>query len=260
MHHASEILPPSTLIAILAAGKSTRMKSPLPKVLHTLHGNPLLRYVVDAAREANGAPPLVVVNPENASAIERIFQHEIRTVVQTESHGTGHAVQSIPPSIFGAASHLVVLYGDHPLLTGATVRRLIESHSTAHTPVTIMTVVVPHFCDEYAVFQAFGRVVRTHEGTLDRIVEYKDANDQQKKITEVNPGYYCFSIPWLLSHLSLLTNNNAQKEFYLTDLIGIARGEYDAVAVVPIDDPLEGMGVNTPEEFAIAERAMARRV
>ena len=256
----SNTFTPSTQVAILAGGKSTRMKSPLPKILHNLHGNSLLHYVVDAAREANGTAPLVVVNPDNKEAIERVFKREITYVTQELARGTGHAVQSIPSDLLRGSSHLVVLYGDHPLVTGQTVRRLIEAHAASHTPVTIMTVTVPHFIDDYSVFTAFGRVVRTANGTLDRIVEYKDARNTEKNIKEVNPGYYCFSLPWLFAHLSKLKDNNAQREYYLTDLIGMARGEGEDVVVVPIDDPFEGMGVNTPEEFAQAEKIMEKRL
>jgi bifunctional UDP-N-acetylglucosamine pyrophosphorylase/glucosamine-1-phosphate N-acetyltransferase len=252
-------LIPSSQIAILAAGKSTRMKSAIPKILHTLQGQPLIRYVADAARAANGGRPILVISPEHRQALERLFGDEVDFVVQTEQRGTGHAVMSIPRAQVAGSQHLVVLYGDQPLLTAATIRRLMQAHAAAHVPLTMMTVSVPSFAGDYAEFNAFGRVLRQAGGTLDRIVEYKDASEEVRRVREVNPGYYCFDIEWLYGHLPQVTDQNSQNEYYLTDLIGMARKENTTVAVVPIDDPWEGFGVNTPEALVMAERLLASR-
>ncbi|OGL78820.1 hypothetical protein A3J43_02210 [Candidatus Uhrbacteria bacterium RIFCSPHIGHO2_12_FULL_54_23] len=253
-------LTPSSRIAILAAGKSTRMRSPIPKIFHTLQGQPLVRYVVDAARTANGDRPILVLSPEHRAAVERIFGGEVAYVVQTEQRGTGHAVMSIPSELLAGSQHLVVLYGDQPLLTSPTIRRLIEAHAAAHCPLTMMTTTVPSFEGQYEEFKTFGRVLRQADGTLDRIVEYKDASDGVKAVREVNPGYYCFNITWLYAHLPRLKDENAQKEYYLTDLVGMARREGTTVAVVPIDEPWEGFGVNTPEALVLAEQLLQKRM
>lgn len=250
-------MTPSNRIAILAAGKSTRMNSSIPKVLHTLHGQPMIRYVADAARTANGDRPILVVSPEHRKAIERIFGNDAEYIEQAEQRGTGHAVMSIPRASLKGSAHLIVLYGDHPLLTAPTIRRLIDAHASAYCPLTMMTITVPSFGGDYAEFNSFGRVLRQPDGTLDRVVEYKDATDDIRRVRELNPGYYCFDIPWLLDRLPRLSNRNTQQEYYLTDLIGMARQENTTVVVVPIDDPMEGLGINTPEAFQLAERVLA---
>ena len=250
---------PSDRIAILAAGRSTRMNSGTPKVLHDLHGKPMLWYVVQSAREANGTKPILVVNAAHRDAIAKILADEVEYVVQQEPRGTADAVRAIPPALFAGSSHLVVLYGDHPLVSAPTIRRLIQAHAAAYAPLTMMTVTVPHFGGAYGVFEAFGRIIRQSDGLLDRIVEYKDADEAIKKIKEVNPGYYCFSLPWLKGNLPQVKADNTQKEFYLTDLVGMARRAGEALAVVPIDDPWEGLGINTQEALALAAQIMASR-
>lgn len=250
---------PSDRIAILAAGKGERMNSGLPKVLHQLHGKSMLMFVVQAAKEANGTKPILVVNAAHRDAIAKVFNDEVEYAVQQEPRGTADAVRAIPPAFFTGSSHLVVLYGDHPFVSPATIRRLIQAHAAAHAPLTMMTVTLPHFEGAYGAFEAFGRVIRQSDGTLDRIVEYKDADEATKKIKEVNPGYYCFSLPWLHAHLPQVRADNAQKEYYLTDLVGMVRRAGEALAVVPIDDPWEGFGVNTPEALALAAQIMASR-
>ncbi|MFA4873415.1 MAG: NTP transferase domain-containing protein [Patescibacteria group bacterium] len=250
---------PSDRIAILAAGKGERMNSGIPKVLHQLYGKPMLWYVVQSAREANGTKPILVVNAAHRDAIAHVLHDEVEYAVQLEPQGTADAVRAIPPALVEGSSHLVVLYGDHPLISTPTIRRLIQAHAAAHAPLTMMTVMVPHFEEAYEAFEAFGRIIRQSDGTLDRIVEYRDADEAIKKIKEVNPGYYCFSLSWLQAHLPQVRAENAQKEFYLTDLVGIARRAGEAVAVVPIDDPWEGLGVNTQEALALAAQIIASR-
>ncbi len=250
---------PTDRIAILAAGEGKRMNSGIPKVLHQLHGKPMLWYVVQAAREANGTKPILVVNGAHRDAIAKILADEVEYAVQQEPRGTADAVRAIPATLIEGSSHLVVLYGDHPLMTSPTVRRLIQAHASAYAPLTMMTVMVPHYEGAYGAFEAFGRVIRQSDGTLDRIVEYKDADEAIKKIREVNPGYYCFSLSWLIGILPQVKADNAQKEFYLTDLVGMARRAGEAVAVVPIDNPWEGLGINTQEALALAAQIMTSR-
>ncbi|MEW6610368.1 MAG: NTP transferase domain-containing protein [Patescibacteria group bacterium] len=250
---------PTDRITILAAGEGKRMNSGIPKVLRLLHDKPMLWYVVRAAKEANGAKPILVVNAESRDAIVHVFGDGVEYVVQQEPRGTADAVRAIPSALCEGSSHLVVLYGDHPLITAHTVQRLIQAHAAAHTPLTMMTVTVPHFEGAYGAFEAFGRVVRRSDGTLDRVVEKRDADEEIKKIRELNLGYYCFSLSWLHAHLPQVSAENAQKEYYLTDLVGIARHRGEDVAVVLIDDPWEGYGVNTPEALQIAEQLLTAR-
>ena len=240
-------------VIILAGGKGTRVQSDLPKVLLPIHGTPILVRLLDGLRPVC-ARPIVVVGYKAEEVIEATGR-ACEYVFQREQLGTGHALQCVKSHLAGReGKEVVVLPGDHPFVTGATITRLIEAHHRMRPAVTMATVVVSHFEAEYAIFYHFGRVVRDAHGAVRDIVEFKEARNEQKDIKEVNLSYYCFDVPWLWENIDHLKNENRAREYYLTDMIRIAFTQGRMVYGVRIENPVEGMGVNTVEELHIAEK------
>jgi len=238
-------------IVILAAGQGKRMRSSLPKVLHPVAGQPMLAHVIAAARQAcSDAANITVVIGHGAAAVQEAFPGEagLHFVRQEPQLGTGHAVMQAVPCLDDATSTLV-LYGDVPLITAATLRRLIEAAGAA---VGVLTVRLPDPA-------GYGRIVRNERGDVVRIVEQKDASAAERAIDEVNTGIVVVPTPQLKAWLATLSNDNAQGEYYLTDVIARAVG--DGVRVVGVDggDGDETLGVNSKEQLAMVERIAQRR-
>jgi bifunctional UDP-N-acetylglucosamine pyrophosphorylase/glucosamine-1-phosphate N-acetyltransferase len=152
----------------------------------------------------------------------------------------------------------MVLVGDQPFVTAATVRRVADTHLASGATLTLGTVTVPDFLEWRTPFADFGRIVRGTDGRVERIVEVKDASPEQLAIKEINPSYYCFKAEWLWKHLERLTSENAAGEYYLTDLLGLAIASGEKVQTVPVP-PDEALGVNTLEQLALAEALMKAR-
>jgi len=242
-------------IAVLAAGKGKRMGSEGSKVLVPVLGKPMIERILDEIESSGvGASPIVVVGYDAEHVCQLVGRRGV-CVVQKEQLGTGHAVKTVLEAIGPETTCLVILYGDHPFISIETMRTLAEHGLSENSAVTLLTVCVPDFDGWRALFMDFGRVVRNPDGTIREIVEKKDASPEQLAIHEVNPGYYAFQTDWLRSHIEKLTNENNQKEFYLTDLISMAMRGGGGVEAIPIEDPIEGLGVNTPEQLALAEAA-----
>lgn len=241
-------------IIILAGGKGTRMKSEKPKVLTELHGKTFIERVVEAARVIN-PKPVVIVGYKGEEVIAALGD-SCRYVWQREQLGTGHAVQCAKSELEKntAAKNIIVVPGDHPLINSEALIRLLESHEASGRTITFTTLQVPHFEQEYAGFYAYGRIIRNEIGAVANIVELKDCDDAQKRITETNSSYYCFNAQWLWSHIELLQNNNKASEFYLTDLIHIAFKEGELLNTLTLNDVRLGMGINTLEELRVAEQ------
>jgi len=238
-------------IVILAAGQGKRMRSSLPKVLHPVAGQPMLAHVIASARQAcSDAANITVVIGHGAAAVQEAFPGEagLHFVRQEPQLGTGHAVMQAVPHLDDATSTLV-LYGDVPLITAATLRRLIEAAGAA---VGVLTVRLPDPA-------GYGRIVRNERGDVVRIVEQKDASAAERAIDEVNTGIVVVPTPQLKAWLATLSNDNAQGEYYLTDVIARAVG--DGVRVVGVDggDVDETLGVNSKEQLAMVERIAQRR-
>lgn len=246
-------------IIILAAGKGKRMgASDRPKVLHTILGKPMLAYVLDAVVESGvDAKPVLIVG-HMAEHVRAVCGDACDYAIQTELKGTGDAVMRARPLLEGAADDVMVLVGDQPFVTSATIRRVTDMHLAAGATLTLGTVTVPDFEAWRSPFADFGRIVRGPDGSVRRIVEVKDASPDELAIKEINPSYYCFKAPWLWKTLESLTSDNASGEFYLTDLLGkaIASGEKVQTVAIP---PEEALGVNTLEQLAIAEALMKGR-
>jgi len=237
-------------IIILAGGKGTRMNDSRPKVLTDIKGKPMLTYLLSAVNKVCNKKPLIVVGYK-AEEIKEVFGEDQRYVIQEQQLGTGHAVQTAIPFILPETKHIIVLYGDHPLIDSDTVLTLYKSHMTQDkSPVTMGTVLIPDFEDWRKPFYDFGRVIKNAENKIIKIVEKKDATTEELEIKEVNPSYFCFNADWLKENIQKLNKNNAQGEYYLTDLVGLAQSEGYELNSCAIP-PHEALGVNTPEQLAL---------
>ncbi|MGN0072955.1 MAG: bifunctional UDP-N-acetylglucosamine diphosphorylase/glucosamine-1-phosphate N-acetyltransferase GlmU [Coriobacteriales bacterium] len=236
---------------ILAAGAGTRMKSSKPKVLHELLGKPLVRWVVNAARAAGCAAVHAVIG-NGREQVEPVLE-DCTISYQLELLGTGHTVMCAADKLEGFDGTLVVLCGDSPLIRPETISALIAYHEQQGAACTVLTMrpANPH---------GYGRIVRAGDGGVTAIVEQKDCTPQQAAITECNSGVYCFSTPQLLARLGRLTTNNAQGEYYLTDILGLMVGDGLKVAGYVVEDDAECMGVNSRSQLAQATAAMQRRI
>ncbi len=239
---------------LLAAGKGTRMKSDRIKVLHELAGRPMLAWPLAAAREA-GADELVVVVGHQAEQVQEhlVALPGVRIALQEEQLGTGHAVSCALPELSAAAATVLILCGDTPLLTGATLQRLLAAHHAGGAAVTVLTARLNNPF-------GYGRIVRDAEGRVRRIVEQKDATPEEAAIPEVNSGIYCMELSFLKTHIGSLGSENAQNEYYLTDLVAIAVAEHQQCAAVVADDPREIMGVNDRQQLAYAGHLLRQRI
>lgn len=244
----------STTAIILAAGKGTRMKSDLPKVLHEVCGRPMVAYVMDACRRA-GASRLLVVIGHQADRVRETFADDSRDVTwveQTEQLGTGHAVLVCRDHLVELTGPVLVLAGDGPLIRPETLREVVETHRNEQAACTLATCIMPDPA-------RYGRILRDEDGKLLGIVEYLDADETQRAIREVNVSMYCFDAEALRSVLPRLTNDNAKGEYYLTDVIALLREDGQTLAAVPAVPPEEAMGINTRDDLVAAERVMRAR-
>ncbi|MDX1481432.1 MAG: bifunctional UDP-N-acetylglucosamine diphosphorylase/glucosamine-1-phosphate N-acetyltransferase GlmU [Woeseiaceae bacterium] len=237
-------------IVILAAGQGTRMRSNLPKVLQPLAGRPMLGHVLDCARSLQ-ADEVIVVYGHGGEAVPRAFDDEgLNWTLQAEQLGTGHAVDQALPGI-PDDNRVLVLFGDVPLLRAGTLKRLLEA--TGEAEVSVLTV-------ELDDPTGYGRIVRDGDNVTG-IVEEKDANPAEKAITEINTGVMALPARALKRWLECIDNDNAQGEYYLTDVIGLAVADGVTVRGIRADSAEEVMGINDRKQLAEAERALqARRV
>ncbi len=240
-----------TKIVILAAGKGSRMGSELPKVLVPLHGKAMINHLMEAiAASGNNQRSVVVVSPDNRNIIaQNLVAYDLDYAIQDQQLGTGHAVACARTSIEEEIDNVLVLYGDQPFLKAASIKIFCELEPEA---LTIMSTILPSFEGWYHNFYHLGRIVRDENNNVKAIVEYKDATDEEKLITEINLGFMCFNKGWLFANVDKLTANNNAHEFYLTSLVDIARHQGIAVNCLPINSD-EAMGINSYEELTIAE-------
>jgi len=238
---------------ILAAGKGTRMQSDLAKVLHLLCGRPLLSYCMDAARAVGSERIAVIVGHQADVVRERFAAEEVIFVEQKEQLGTGHAVLQARDAFRDYEGNILILCGDVPLLRAATLQALITFHEGHGAAVTVMTVILDHP-------GSYGRVVKTADGEVLKIVEAKDATAEEQAIGEINTGIYCVDGRFLFDAVARITNHNAQKEYYLTDIMEMARKDGLVSRAFVAADPLEVMGINTPEDLDLAGRITSERI
>jgi bifunctional UDP-N-acetylglucosamine pyrophosphorylase/glucosamine-1-phosphate N-acetyltransferase len=238
-------------VVILAAGLGTRMKSGTIKILHRAAGRPIIDYVLDLASDLSPNPPVMIVGYQR-EAVQKSVGNRARFAVQEEQKGTGHAVlmaaEHVDPS-----RRVMVLSGDVPLTRIETLQRLLDEHERSGNALTLLTM-------KPSDPALYGRIVRDENGSVVRIVEAKDASDEEKRIDEVNAGIYVFNGEHLFENLRNLRPENAQKEYYLTDLLQVIRDAGHRVGAVLADDPTEAVGVNSRAELAHVENEIQRRV
>ena len=215
-------------VVILAAGEGKRMKSSLPKVLQKIAGRPMLAHVVDAARELQPAG-IHIVHGHGGEQVRDalVSQPDLHWAEQARQFGTGHALQQAMPDVPDGAQ-VLVLYGDVPLITAATLRRLLAAQGR-------IAVLVADVDDP----TGYGRIVRDSEGRVGAIVEHKDADDEQRRIHTINTGVLAAEATALKGWLQRLSNDNTQGEYYLTDVFAMAAHEYTAAELVMVDDAIE---------------------
>ncbi|MBI5375268.1 MAG: NTP transferase domain-containing protein [Candidatus Schekmanbacteria bacterium] len=236
-----------TACVILAAGKGTRMKSPLPKVLHKLNRKPLLSYSIKLAKDC-GIDPVVVVVGYKANMVKKeIGSNGISYAMQREQLGTGHAVMQSEKALKKFDGNVLILYGDVPLLSKKTIISFLNSHLSSGTELSILT------ADLLNPF-GYGRIVRDSKGDFSRIVEEKDTTSSQKKIKEINSGIYCVRADTLFHLLKKLNDNNSQHEYYLTDIAGLLKKGGKNVNVVKTKNAFEIAGINSVEELKRIEK------
>ncbi len=239
-------------IVLLAAGQGTRMKSEQPKVLHQVCGRPMVEYIIDAAAELKPKKFVAVVSPASAEQVGAALPRSSQAVVQKEALGTGDAVRCALPLLNDFDGTIVILCGDTPLVTGATLVNLVKKHKERAAAATVLTAKV----DDAT---GYGRIIRG-DGGVKRIVEHRDATEMELHIREVNTGTYCFDAAKLTAALQEITPANSQKEYYLTDVIGIFFDHREKVIPFQVADSLETMGVNSRAQLADAEMIMQERI
>lgn len=236
---------------ILAAGAGTRMKSVKPKVAHEIMQKPLVRWVVDAAREA-GIEHIVSIIGHGRDQVAPLLEDTI-TVVQEEQLGTAHAVLIAKEALAHHSDSVVVLTGDSPLVQSSTIQELVRVREQEQAAVVVLTMTV----DDPT---GYGRIVRDDAGDVSAIVEQKDCTPEQAALTECNSGFYCFDSQVLFEALEQVSTDNAQGEYYLTDVIKIARQQGQRVIGVQAADPNECLGVNSRRQLAQATKELQRRI
>lgn len=236
---------------ILAAGKGTRMKSDLPKVVHTIHGKCLVDYVIDAARGAGAQDICLVVGYKQDVVCSSISHQDVAFVLQPEQLGTGHAVKCAR-EFLGDSGTTMILFGDTPLITARTLGRLAQYHAQHENAVTVLSARV----DEP---DGYGRIIRDAQGDFVKSVEHKDASEQERESHEINSGMYLFDTALLKEALDQLRPNNVQGEYYLPDTLEIIKAKGLRVDAFMLESPEDITGVNDQEQLAQAAEVIAQR-
>lgn len=243
----------SLSIVILAAGLGTRMKSKMAKVLHRAGGRTLAEHVVDTALCLTAPESIVVVTGHQAEMVEQVLADRgVGFARQLEQRGTGHAVMAAQEKVDPLGGLVLVLYGDAPLLSEATLRRLVAEQEQGTHAATVITTVLEDPT-------GYGRVLVGPAGDIEAIVEQKAATEKQRGICEINSGIYCFRSSLLWSHLDEIGTNNPAEEYYLTDMVEILRGHGHTVGRMVLDPPDEVLGINTRAELAEVDRLFRSR-
>lgn len=237
---------------ILAAGKGTRMRSKLPKVLHKVGGKAMLQHVLDAATVAGCGEKVVIVGHE-AELVEQAVGDQAKIALQAEQLGTGHAMMQTADALKDFNGTVLILCGDTPLLDGEELKKFCEAHRASGAAATVLTAIM----DDPS---GYGRIVRDADGNVRAIVEQKDATPEQLAIKEINTGIYCMECPLMFEMLATLTNNNAQGEYYLTDVLEKLNEAGKKVGGISTADSDMIMGINSRRQLAVAEGVMRQRV
>lgn len=241
---------------ILAAGKGTRMNSEVPKPLIPVNGEPMLTTVLCTLEKSLIAHSPVIVVGAWTNAIQDHYGDAYRYAVQSEINGTGGAVKTALPFLDTGkeAAPVLILYADHPFISSESLTNLHNRVTETKAVLTMYTVTVPDFADWREPFVSFGRVVRDDAGNVDRIVEYKVATAKEQDICEVNPAVYCVQAAWLACALDRIAVNPVSSEYYLTDLIQLAREDGHKIDTIPLPAK-ESIGLNSVADIENAKKA-----
>mgnify|MGYP006270489733 CR=1 FL=1 len=242
----------NTAAIILAAGKGTRMQSDKPKVLHEVGGLSMIGHVLTAADQIDKTIAVVGYGRDEVVAELHRLNPDATAVEQTEQLGTGHAVQQAEEALKGFTGDVVVLNGDVPLVTPELLEQMFSDHHSQNNTVTVLTTTVPDPT-------GLGRIIRDTDGNFQSIIEHKDATEIQRQVDEINTGIYLVKAPDVFDLLRQVTNKNASGEFYLTDIVELARNKGQKVGTCFTDDGPALLGVNTPQQLADAERIFQER-
>ena len=241
---------------ILAAGKGKRMgvndSSEIPKVMFEIHGKPMIEYSIENIKQS-GIDKIVLIVGYKKETIMKDVGDSVEYAVQAEQLGTGHAAMMARPNLEGKAEAVIVCYGDMPLFKPETIKNLIKTFEEQKPTVAMLSVDFDN-----PEFWAYGRIVRDQNGYVEAIVEQKDCSNEQLKIKESNPGFYIFDGSWLWQNFAKISTNNAQHEYYLTDMIKIARDQGKKIVAVKVSDVNEVLGINTPEQLKKAEEILTK--
>ena len=238
-------------VVVLAAGKGTRMKSPLAKVLQPLKNQPLLYYVLGSLVPLNPDFSVLVVGFQSRTVKKSFSDRGLIFVEQKEQLGTGHAAQQAELALHDFSGDVLVVCGDMPLIKSQTLIDLIDRHREEKSVCTVLTL-------KSSEKKEFGLVIRDDQGSVSKIVEYKDASEDEKKVDEFNSGVYCFDKYLFSKALDSIGNNNVQKEYYLTDTIQYIVSSGFIVETVQITDTIQLLGINTQEDLSLAEKILMR--
>lgn len=239
-------------VIVLAAGQGTRMKSKLYKVLHPVCGKPMVRHVIDELKQI-GADQIITVVGHGADEVKNELKDDSEFVLQEQQLGTAHAVMQARDLLQDKEGLTLVVCGDTPLLKADTIKAMIDYHINNHSKATILTAVAEDPT-------GYGRVIRNEQGYVEKIVEHKDASDEEKAVKEINAGTYCFDNASLFHALQKVTNNNAQNEYYLPDVIGILKDAGQTVTAFTTNDFTEIFGINDRVALAQAGKIMQQRI
>lgn len=242
---------------ILAAGKGTRMNeglaSPIPKIMFGLNGKKIIDWSVKLIRDS-GIEKVVLIVGYKKELIEDHFKNDVEYAVQNEQLGTGHAVMMAEDVLKDKAESIIIFYGDNCLYKPESVKRLIDLYEKEKPTIAILTV---KFDDP--VFWAFGRILRDSSSEVIGIREQKDCSEEELKIKESNPGFYIVDSAWLWENLKKINNQNAQGEYYLTDIIELAKAQNKRIIATPVSEEAEALGINNPDQLKEAEKVLQSR-
>lgn len=241
---------------ILAAGKGTRMKSDMPKVLHTIFEKTLLGYVIDAVNNTGIADENFIIVGHQAERVEEYINSKYtnaKCILQSPQLGTGHAVSMAVPYLNDFDGEVIILCGDTPLITSDTLKEFVEAHRNLKSDITVMSAIFENPTN-------YGRVIRNSDNTLNSIVEEKDATPEQKAVKEINAGIYCLNWAKIKPAFSQLKTNNAQGEYYLTDIIKWGNEQNLSVNAYTLKDNEEIYGINSKSNLAEATKFLNRKI
>jgi UDP-N-acetylglucosamine diphosphorylase/glucosamine-1-phosphate N-acetyltransferase len=241
-------------IIILAAGKGTRMNSDEPKALVKLKEKPFIRHILDTLEDLHLSIKPIIVVGHKKEKIKEVLGEKYIYAEQKEQLGTGDAVLSAKNMLHKKHKIVLVLSADQPLISKETIKRIVAKHIEKKPVITIATVIVPDFKDWKMGMNNFGRIIHNADGSIEKIVEFKDANKKEKQNKEVNLALYAFDKVWLWQNIKKIKNENKKGEYYLTDLIKIAFDQKEKIEVVQVFNMIEGLQPNTKEELRILEK------